>query len=272
MQNSETKANSKTAIITGASRGIGLAIAKQLAKDGMNVVLVASSDKERYAENFNWFISNQYPYHYVKANLADSEDRKKIVKEALSQFGSIEVLVNNAGVSPKERKDLLEMTEESFDHVIGINTKGTLFLTQEVAKSMISRQSEADKGVIQSGLKKIGTIINVTSISSQVSSTNRGEYCISKAGTSMVTKLFADRLAKEGILVHEVRPGVIATDMTSGVKEKYDKLIEDGAFPIPRWGKPEDVANVISLLADDRMTYTTGNHIYVDGGFHIQKL
>lgn len=173
------------------------------------------------------------------------------------------MLVNNAGVAPKVRADLLEMSEESFDYVVGINTKGNMFLTQLVAKQMIAQEPvDGRKGVI----------VNVSSCSSVVSSTNRGEYCVSKAGVSMLTTLYADRLAAEGILVNEVRPGVIATDMTSKVQGKYDALIEKGTFPIARWGTPEDVAGAVSLLCSDRLRYTTGNYLDVDGGFHIQRL
>ena len=166
-------------------------------------------------------------------------------------------------MAPKVRSDLLEMTEESFDRVVGINTKGCLFLTQAVARQMIAQEPLDGRR---------GVIVNVSSCSAVVSSTNRGEYCVSKAGVSMLTSLFADRLAGEGILVNEVRPGVIATDMTSAVKEKYDRLIAANAFPIPRWGTPEDVAGVVSALCGGKFTYTTGNYIDVDGGFHIQRL
>ena len=159
--------------------------------------------------------------------------------------------------------DLLEMTEESYDRVMGINVKGTLFLTQLAAKQMLKQEILG---------KKRGTIVNVGSCSAQVSSVNRGEYCISKSALSMVTTLFADRLASEGILVHEVRPGVIRTDMTSGVKEKYDAAIQNGVFPICRWGTPEDVAEAVGAFCSDQFLYTTGNYIDVDGGFHIRRL
>ena len=157
----------------------------------------------------------------------------------------------------------MEMTEESFDRVMDINLKGAVFLTQLVAKQMIRQK--------QQGPKK-GTIVNIGSCSAQVSSVSRGEYCMSKAGMAMLTWLFADRLAPEGILVHEIRPGVIATDMTAGVKEKYDRLMEKGEFPISRWGTPEDVANMVSVFCSDRILYTTGNYVDVDGGFHIRRL
>ena len=183
--------------------------------------------------------------------------------ETVEKFGRIDILVNNAGVAPKERKDLLEMSEESFDRVLGINTKGTMFLTQLAAKQMIKQEQI---------FKSKGHIVNVGSCSAEVSSTSRGEYCVSKAAVSMLTTLFADRLAPEGILVNEVRPGVIATDMTSVVTEKYDTMIKNGVFPIARWGKAEDVAEMIAFFCSDSVLYTTGNYVDVDGGFHIKRL
>ena len=253
----------KTAIVTGSSRGIGFAIAKQLGLDGYNIVMVATGAKEKNQGALDQLEALDIECAYVQANIGCSEDRAKIVSAALAAFGRIDVLVNNAGVAPKVRADLLEMSEESFDYVVGINTKGNMFLTQQVAKQMI-RQEPVD------GRK--GIIVNVSSCSSVVSSVNRGEYCVSKAGISMLTTLYADRLAAEGILVNEVRPGVIATDMTTKVQGKYDALIEQGTFPIARWGTPEDVAGAVSLLCSDRLRYTTGNYIDVDGGFHIQRL
>jgi NAD(P)-dependent dehydrogenase (short-subunit alcohol dehydrogenase family) len=199
----------------------------------------------------------------VRCNVADAADRENLVKEAASLTGRIDVLVNNAGVAPLVRADLLEMTEESFDRVTGINLKGTLFLTQLVARQMVGQEPANGRR---------GAIVNVGSCSAEVSSVSRGEYCVSKAGVSMVTTLFADRLAAEGILVNEVRPGVISTDMTSTVKEKYDRLIREGTFPIPRWGQPEDVAEAVHFFCSPAMLYTTGNVLDVDGGFHIRRL
>ena len=253
----------RTAVVTGASRGIGLAIARQLGLDGMNVVMVATGPREKNASAIESLVKEGVTVGYVQADISKHDDRLRIVSEAVSLFGRIDVLVNNAGVAPLQRADLLEMTEESFDRVVGINTKGNMFLTQAVAKQMISQEPlDGRKGVI----------INISSCSSVVSSVNRGEYCVSKAGISMLTTLYADRLAPEGILVHEVRPGVIDTDMTSTVHGKYNKLIDEGVFPIARWGKPEDVANAVSALASDKFMYTTGNYIDVDGGFHIRRL
>lgn len=253
----------KTAIITGGGRGIGYAIARQLGMDGYNVVIMGRSPREDYRENLDLLGKDGIEYLYVQGGIENADDRQRCVKETVERFGRIDVLVNNAGVAPKVRSDLLDMTEESFDRIIGINTKGTMFMTQIVAKQMLRQEVIGPKR---------GTIVNVSSISAVVSSTNRGEYCVSKAGISMLTKLYADRLAEEGILVHEVRPGVIDTDMTSKVREKYDALIQSGLFPIKRWGKPEDVASAVSALCSDKFLYTTGDHIYVDGGFHIQRL
>lgn len=253
----------RTAVITGASRGIGYAIAKQLGLDGYNVVVVATGPQEKNQAALDALTELNIQWAYVQANIGDHDDRLRIVSEALAAFGRIDALVNNAGVAPLVRADLLEMTEESFDRVIGINTKGNMFLTQAVAKQMISQEPLGGRK---------GVIVNVSSCSSVVSSISRGEYCVSKAGVSMLTTLFADRLAAEGILVHEIRPGVIATDMTSTVTAKYDKLIQDGVFPIARWGTPEDVADAVSVMCSDKFRYTTGNYIDVDGGFHITRL
>lgn len=253
----------KTAIVTGSSRGIGFATAKQLCSEGYNLVMVATGTKEKNAAAIAELEALGTGVHYVQASIADHDDRLRIVDEAVKTFGRIDVLVNNAGVAPLQRADLLTMTEESFDRVVGTNTKGNMFLTQAVANQMISQEPV-------NGRK--GVIINISSCSAVVSSTNRGEYCVSKAGVSMLTTLYADRLAPEGILVHEIRPGVIDTDMTGTVHEKYDRLIAEGQFPIARWGKPQDIANAVSLLISDKLAYTTGNYIDVDGGFHIRRL
>lgn len=252
-----------TAIVTGGSRGIGLAIVQKLGREGYQVVIFATKPKESCAEQLEALDKEGISWHYVQGTLDNSEDRKRLVREAVSVFGRIDVLVNNAGVAPLERADLLSMSEESYDRVMGINAKGTLFLTQLVANQMLQQDYNG---------KKRGTIVNVGSCSANVSSVNRGEYCISKSAVSMITTLFADRLAAEGILVHEVRPGVIKTDMTSKVQEKYDALIAAGQFPIRRWGTPEDVAEAVYAFCSDSFLYTTGNYIDVDGGFHIKRL
>lgn len=254
---------SRTAIVTGGSRGIGLAIARKLGTMGFQVVIFATRPFSDCGEMAKILDGEGISWHYVQGCLDQSGDRERLIAETVRVFGRFDVLVNNAGVAPLSRSDLLDMTEESFDRVVGINTKGTLFLTQLAAKQMLSQTSEG---------RKRGTIINIGSCSAEVSSVSRGEYCVSKAGLSMVTSLFADRLAADGILVHEVRPGVIHTDMTEGVQEKYDKLIQNGSFPIPRWGTPEDVAEAVAAFSLDQFLYTTGNYIDIDGGFHIRRL
>ena len=237
------------AIVTGAASGIGLAVARKLLDKGVCVVGMSRRESmENLGEGFS----------YVSGDVGNSVDREKLVKTALEKYGKIDILVNVAGVAPKVRADLLEMTEESYDYVMNINTKGTLFLTQLVAKEMIRHGS--------------GSIVNISSISAYTSSVNRGEYCISKAGASMVTTLFADRLAEYGIMVNEIRPGIIATDMTSKVQSKYDALIEGGLLPIKRWGQPEDIASAVLALCDGSLPYMTGQSINIDGGFHIRRL
>ena len=253
----------KVAIVTGSSRGIGFGVARRLGRDGFAVVISATGTQKKNQAALELLTQDQTEWIYVQADISKKEDRARLVEQTVQVFGRIDVLVNNAGVAPSARADLLEMSEESFDRVIGINTKGTMFLTQLVAKQMIGQEMIG---------KKRGTIINISSCSSETVSVNRGEYCVSKAGISMLTKLYAERLAGEGILVHEIRPGVIATDMTSVVQEKYDRLIAQGTFPIARWGTAEDVAGAVSAFAGDDFLYTTGNYIDVDGGFHIKRL
>ena len=251
----------KTALVTGGRRGIGRAIAVRLSRDGFNVVINGVTPQAQ--DRFEDIGAGGGECLYVQADVSDRAGRQRLIDESLGRFGAIHVLVNNAGVAPKARTDLLEMSEESFDEVMGINARGNMFLTQLVAKQMLKQPVTG---------KKRGTIINISSCSAVVSSTNRGEYCVSKAAVSMMTLLYADRLAAEGILVHEIRPGVVATDMTSAVKEKYDRMIEEGFFPIARWGNPQDIAAAVSVFAGDDFLYTTGNFIDVDGGFHIRRL
>ncbi|AEE16985.1 3-ketoacyl-ACP reductase [Treponema brennaborense] len=262
----------RTAIVTGASRGIGYEIAKQLGQDGYNIVAVATGSYEHHKDRLDWFSRNGIPLHYVQAHIENRNDRERIVSETVSVFGAVHALINNAGVAPLERTDLLEMGEESYDRVQNINTKAVMFLTQAVAKQMIAQPFEQAAYREKTQTAKKGVIVNISSCSAEVSSVTRGEYCVSKAGMSMLTKLYADRLAKERILVHEVRPGVIATDMTAAVQEKYDTLIARNTFPIPRWGMPEEVAAVVSAFCSDKFTYTTGDYVNVDGGFHILRL
>lgn len=243
----------KVAIISGVSAGIGLATARLFTENGITVVGMGTREKVENAPDKNFI--------YVQGDVSAAEDRKRLIEAALSVNGRIDILVNVAGVAPKVRADILEMTEESYDRVMDINTKAMLFLTQSAAKEMIKNDGEEK-----------GAIVNISSLSAYTSSVSRGEYCISKAGVSMITKLFADRLSEYGIPVNEVRPGIIATDMTSKVKEKYDTLIENGLLPFKRWGTPEDVAKAVFALVNGTLPYITGQSVDVDGGFHIRRL
>ena len=238
----------KIAIVTGVAGGIGKASALMLAEAGFHIVGMGRSTTPDLTD----FKGVDMTY------VSSAADRARLVDTAVS-MGEIAALVNVAGVAPKARRDILEMTEESYDFVMGINTKGTLFLTQAVANKMVER----GKG---------GSIVNISSCSAYTSSTSRGEYCISKAGVSMITKLFADRLAAEGITVNEICPGIIETGMTAAVKEKYDRLIEGGLVPLGRWGMPEDIAKAVVALCDGTFGYTTGESFILDGGMHIRKL
>ena len=251
----------RVAIVTGAAGGIGYATVVRLLKNGCRVLAIDVLPEQAVAEKMKSLGSDAI---YLSADLSRPEDRQSIIRTALETFGALHILVNVAGVAPKVRSDLLDMTEESYDRVMDINTKGTLFLTQLAARQMLVQKKDAK------GLR--GFIVNISSMSAYTSSVSRGEYCISKAGVSMVTKLFADRLAAEGILVNEIRPGIIETGMTATVKEKYDNLIDGGLLPVPRWGKPEDVADAVAVLCDGSLGYTTGQSIDVDGGFHIRRL
>lgn len=240
----------KVALVTGVASGIGLATAKLFLENGYCVIGLSrrSIMAEDLGANFT----------YVSGDVSLDEDRQRFVAAAMNTYGQIDVLVNVAGVAPKVRADLLEMTEESYDYVMDINTRGTFFLTQQVANEMVKHGS--------------GSIVNISSMSAYTSSVNRGEYCISKAGMSMITTLFADRLAEYGIMVNEVRPGIIATDMTSKVQGKYDALIEGGLLPIKRWGTPEDIAKAVWTLCNGSLQYMTGQVLNIDGGFHIRRL
>lgn len=249
----------KVAIITGAAGGIGYACVEKFDKEGYSIVAMDIVPIENIGDKFDKFDD----VTYFSGNLASSEDRNAIVSVAMEVYGRIDALVNVAGVAPKVRNDILEMTEESYDFVMDINLKGTFFLTQLVANQMIKQESE-------NGIK--GYIASVSSCSAYTSSTSRGEYCMSKAGATMMTKLFADRLSSEGITVNEICPGIIATGMTEKVKEKYDNLIAGGLVPLGRWGTPEDCANALYTLCSGTLGYTTGQSIIVDGGMHIQRL
>ena len=221
------------------------------------------NDPQDYKDNLEELKRLGIDFLYVQGSTTSQEDRELFLQKTVEKYGDIDVLVNNAGVAPKVRQDLLEMTEESFDYVVGTNTKGTMFMTQMVAKQMLKQEVKG---------RRRGVIVNISSSSVTVSSTNRGEYCVSKAGLAMLTTLYADRLAVDDIQVYEIRPGVIETDMTKVVHKKYSDLIEQGVFPIARWGTPQDIADAVSAFCSEKFIYSTGNYIDIDGGFHIKKL
>jgi NAD(P)-dependent dehydrogenase (short-subunit alcohol dehydrogenase family) len=255
----------KTALVTGASRGIGRGIAVELARAGCRVAINYASNSAAAAEALALVKSAGGDGILVQGDVAVAADRARMVAETVAVFRRIDLLVNNAGVAPAVRADLLEAGEESLDRLYAINLKGPYFLTQLVARQMLGQDRDGE------GFR--GRIVTITSISAYTASINRGDYCVVKAGLAMMTKLFADRLANDGINVYEIRPGVIATDMTGGVKEKYDKLIlEQGITPIRRWGRPEDVGRAVRAIAEDRFPFSTGAVFDVDGGFHLHRL
>lgn len=258
---------SKTALITGASRGIGRGIALELARTGCRVAINYAGNAAAAAEALALVKEAGGDGIIIQGDVAVAADRERLVRETAERFGRIDLLVNNAGVAPNVRADLLEAGEESFDRLYAINLKGPYFLTQLVARKMLTQERDSE------GFR--GRIVNITSVSVYTASINRGDYCVVKAGLAMMTKLFADRLANDGINVYEIRPGVIATDMTGGVKEKYDNLIfhdARGISPIRRWGKPEDVGRAVRAIAEDRFPFSTGAVFDVDGGFHLHRL
>jgi len=278
-----------TALVTGASRGIGRGIALELARLGYDLVInyagnqmaarQTASDCAARAKAAGRAIRAEI----CQADVSASADRRKLIDFARESFGRLDLLVNNAGVAPNVRADILEAGEESFDRLVNINVKGPYFLTQLAAKWMIEQSAPrlASSAVLsQTHLGAAPTprapyrpkIVTISSISAYTASTNRGDYCIAKAALSMLTPLYAARLAEHGINVYEIRPGIIATDMTGPVKEKYDKLIGDGLTPIPRWGTPDDIGRAVAAIAQDLLPFSTGEVINVDGGFHLRRL
>ena len=259
------------AIVTGSSRGIGKGVALELARLGYDVVVnhfdftADGKPDETCAEKTKKELETLGAKCItLRGDISSSTDREALVELTKKEFGRCELLVNNAGVGPRKRLDILQTTEESYDWVMSINLKGPFFLTQLVVNWMVEQKKENPE--------RIYRIVNVSSISAYTSSPSRAEYCISKAGVSMVTALFADRLAQHNIGVFEIRPGIIATDMTSVVKDKYDKLIAEGLTPIRRWGLPEDIAKAVAAIAEGKLDFSTGQVINVDGGFHLRHL
>ena len=261
------------ALITGGSRGIGRGIALELAGLGFDLVigfaenLVAASATQAECVARAESRGHRIRVQVCRADIGEAADRQALLASTRSSFQRLDLLVNNAGIAPRQRADILEASEESFDQMIRVNVKGPYFLTQLAARWMIEQR--------QAGLPAAPfnpKIVTITSISAYTASVNRGDYCIAKAALAMLTPLFAARLAEHGIGVYEIRPGIIATDMTATVKEKYDRLIRDGLTPLPRWGTPEDVGKAVSALAQDLFPFSTGEVLNVDGGFHLRRL
>ena len=244
-----------TAVITGSSRGIGLGIAKELLKNGFMVVLSARKESEESAELMR---EHGEKVHFIPCDISDFAEVEKFVSAVKERFGKIDLLVNNAGVAPRVRKDILEITPDDFDFVADINLKGTFFVTQKFVPLLKENANSR--------------IVNISSMSAYTASVNRGEYCVSKAGISMITKLFAARLAEYGISVLEIRPGIIETEMTSKVKEKYEKMIAEGLTPIKRMGQPEDIGKCVLSIANGNFDFCTGTVIDCDGGFNVRCL
>jgi NAD(P)-dependent dehydrogenase (short-subunit alcohol dehydrogenase family) len=258
------------ALVTGSARGIGRAIAIQLAKEGYDIVINGASPVDPSNTDSGAYEVARRVHEagrraiVVRADIASRADRDKLIGEVEESFGRLDLLVNNAGIAPRERNDMLEATEESFEHLMRVNLQGPYFLTQRAARWMITLQA--------GGIVKTPRIAFVGSISSYASSINRGDYCISKAGISMACQLFAHRLGEHHIPVVEFRPGITATDMTAGVKEKYDALIAGGLLATPRWGQPEDVARAVAAFGRGDLDYSTGVAIDVSGGFQMIRL
>ena len=252
--------SNKVALVTGAARGIGRGIAVALAQKNWCVVINYRGNTDAANEALRLVEQAGGQGIVVQGDVAVTQDRERLVAATLEKFGHIDLLVNNAGMAPRVRTDMLQVGEASYDEVMTTNLKGPFFLTQLVANKMIELKTANAK------------IVNIGSLSAYASSPNRAEYCLSKAGVTMMTALFADRLSEFGINVYEVRPGIIETDLTSVVKAKYDKMIGEGLLPIKRWGQPDDVARAVAAIAEDALPYSTGEIISVDGGFHLRRL
>jgi 3-oxoacyl-[acyl-carrier protein] reductase len=254
----------KIVLVTGGARGIGLGISRCLAAEGCDVVVCGTRPEEQVEEALNELRALGAKVLYCRADVADREARDGLLSAIKAHFGRLHVLVNNAGVAPQVRADILEATEESYERVMRINLQGPYFLTQAVARWLIEQKREYEHFE--------GCIVNISSVSATVASPNRGEYCISKAGLSMATRLWAVRLGEYGLPVYEVRPGVIRTDMTRAVQARYDQLIGEGLLVEPRWGLPEDVGRAVAALVRGDLPYATGQVLVVDGGLTLPRL
>ena len=266
---SPTAPAAATALVTGASRGLGRGIAEALSRDGLDVAIHYGSRRtaaeETEAACRKAATRTGQKFVLVAGDIAKTDDRRRIVEETLAAFGRIDALVNNAGIAPRVRADILEATEASFDELIAVNLKGPYFLSQLVARHWLERRGQS---ALPGGYK----LVFVSSASAVRASINRGDYCMSKAGVAMAAKLWAARLAADGAQVYELRPGIMATDMTAAVKEKYDRMIAEGAIPQGRWGTPEDVGRAVSALLKGSLPFSTGDVINIDGGLHLERL
>ena len=263
-QRNEMADQTRAALVTGGTRGIGLGIALKLAQSGFALIVSGRRASGEAQPALDEIRKHNPGAMYVQADVASHEDRARLLFEIEEQFGQLDVLVNNAGIAPRVRADILDAREESFDELIATNLKGPYFLTQAVATWMIRQHASAPSAH--------RAIINISSISATVASINRGDYCISKSGITMATKLWAVRLAEYGISVYEVRPGIIESDMTAGVREKYDGLIAGGLLLEKRWGTPADVGSAVCILARGELPYASGSVLVVDGGLTMQRL
>jgi 3-oxoacyl-[acyl-carrier protein] reductase len=260
----------KVALITGSTHGIGKAIALELAKLDFSITINGATT-EKISEEYSFELKRVFQkdmesrFLYLKADISKKKDREHLLDSIKEKFGRIDILVNNAGVAPEIRKDILETSEDSYDRVMAINLKAPYFITQSFANWMIKLKQDFNDDYKP-------YIINISSINRYTASTNRGEYCLSKAGISMMTKLFAVRLAEYGIFVYEISPGIIKTAMTEAVKERYNELIANGITPIKRWGTPDDIAKAVVAIVTGLLPFSTGSVIDIDGGFHIHRL
>ncbi len=254
----------KVALVTGGSRGIGLGIARKLAQNGFDLAINGIRSEESLISILDELRILGAEVIYCQGDIASNIDRELILEKIKNHFSRLNILINNAGIAPKQRLDILETTEASFDEVLDVNLKGTYFMTQAVANFMVQQRTEDQNFT--------GTIVNISSVSATLASVNRGEYCISKAGLSMITQLFATRLGEFNIPVFEVRPGIIKTDMTEGVTEKYDKLIAEGLTLQKRWGFPDDVGKAVAAIAKGDFPYSTGQVFIIDGGLTMARL
>jgi len=256
--------SNRVALVTGASRGIGRAVALSLADCRFQVLLNFAHSQKAALQLKEEILQRGVEAEILQADISLADDQIRLVDFMKDRFGRIDTLVNNAGIAPKVRQDLLKTTQESFDQLIAVNLRGPFFLTQRIATWMVTLKSRLEE--------YSPSVINISSISAYTSSPSRAEYCISKAGVSMMSQLYADRLAEYGIPVFEIRPGIIRTDMTAGVQEKYDKLIAEGLTPIRRWGLPEDVGKAVTAIVQGYLPFSTGEVLNVDGGFHMHRL